>query len=309
MIIIYKIFDAHCDTLLKLYFENKSIYDSDCMVSVKKLENYAFATYTMAVFNDGSLKMKDILNIFDRFEKHKNQKNVEFIYAVEGLGNAADFNIKHLDLLKKRDVKFISLTHNNDNFLCGGIENNKNGLTDFGCKTLAKMAECGFILDLSHISDKGFYEAIELLDKIEAVNKTEDLEKNKSFSKKICATHSNSREICKHMRNITDDMFLKIKERNGVCGINLYPMFVSDTYESKKVSSLDIIKHIEHFLSLGGENNIGIGADFDGIDFTPADIKNSADMYILFDNLLKLNYKEDIINKISYINFQNMLNF
>lgn len=261
------------------------------MVSVKKLENYAFATYTMAVFNDGTLKMQDIFDIFDKFGKHKNQKNIEFIYAIEGLGNTADFELYHLDLLKKKDVKFISLTHNNDNFLCGGIENNNSGLTDLGKKTLLKMAENDFILDLSHISDKGFYEATEL------------------FDNKICATHSNSRAICKHPRNITDDMFLKIMQRNGVCGINLYPVFLSDTYQNKQVSSLDIIKHIEHFLSLGGEDNIGIGADFDGIDAVPCNIKNSSEMYILFDNLLKLNYKEDIINKISYINFQNLLKF
>lgn len=294
LFINYCIFDAHCDTALKIHYDKKSLYDSDCEVSVKKLENYKSATFTMAVFNDGSLKMEDIFLIFDNLDaqrKQINNPNVNFIYAIEGLGNTADFEINHLDKLKSIGVKFISLTHNNDNFLCGGIGENKKGLTSLGEKTLDKMSEFDFILDLSHISDKGFYEAVGLYDK------------------RICATHSNSRSVCANARNLTDDMFLQIKNKNGVCGINLYPVFLSDTYLTKNASSYDAIKHIEHFLSLGGEDNIGIGADFDGIDLTPSDIKDCSQLYILFDNMLKLNYKEDIINKISHLNYEKLLKF
>ena len=288
----YKIFDAHCDTALKIYSHNKSLLKNNFDVSIDKLSKYKKATYTMAVFNDKSLKMNDIFAIIKKIKNEKiNNPYIKIIFAIEGLGNTSDFKLCHLEDLKKEGVKFISLTHNGDNFLCGGIENNKNGLTDFGKETLDKMADLNFVLDLSHISDKGFFEAQDF------------------YKKRICATHSNSRTICKHNRNLTDEMFLKIKERNGVCGINLYPVFLADTYLEKETTSFDAIRHIEHFLSLGGEDNIGIGADFDGIDLYPADIKNSSQLYILFDNMLKLNYKEDIIAKISYQNFENMLNF
>lgn len=288
----YKIFDAHCDTALKIYSHNKSLLKNDFDVSIDKLSNYKKATYTMAIFNDKSLKINDIFAIIKKIKNEKiNNPDIKIIFAIEGLGNTLDFEICHLEGLKNEGVKFISLTHNDDNFLCGGIKNNKSGLTDFGKETLKKMADFDFVLDLSHISDAGFFEA-------EAF-----------YKKRICATHSNSRTICHHNRNLTDEMFLKIKKRKGVCGINLYPVFLSDTYLKKEVTSFDAIRHIEHFLSLGGEDNIGIGADFDGIDLYPFDIKNSSDLYILFDNMLKLNYKEDIINKISYQNFENMLNF
>ncbi|UKI36229.1 MAG: dipeptidase [Clostridiales bacterium] len=69
-------------------------------------------------------------------------------------------------------------------------------------------------------------------------------------------------------------------------------------------SSDDAVRHIEHFMALGGEDNIGIGADFDGIDSTPSDIPDCGFLYVLFDKLLALNYSEDIINKISHQNFE-----
>ena len=293
----YEIFDAHCDTALKLYFDGKSLYDNDCMVSAKKCENYKKATYTMAIFNQGNLKTADIFAIIEKIKSETEKiKNGSFntIISIEGLGNTKDLKLCDIEKFAAAGVKIMSLTWNDDTPLCGGVgypnssaDENKRGLTPLGKEYLSEMQKFGIILDTSHISDAGFYDVLE------------------SFDGRVCATHSNARTVCSYKRNLTDDMFLKLKERGGVAGINLCPDFLSD---SKTASSEDVIKHIEHFLSLGGENNIGIGADFDGIDSTPSDIKSCADLHVLFDKLLKLNYSEDIINKISHQNFEKMLN-
>ena len=122
--------------------------------------------------------------------------------------------------------------------------------------------------------------------------------------KTVIASHSDSRTICNNKRNLTDEQFLAIKKCGGVTGINLYPLFLSG---DKKATICDVIKHIEHFLGLGGEDNISLGADFDGIDFMPENIEGVQDLYKLFEEMLKLGYSENIINKLSCTNMERIL--
>ena len=113
------------------------------------------------------------------------------------------------------------------------------------------MENSDIIPDFSHSSDKTFFEAMDIL------------------KKPAILTHSNSREIISHKRNITDKMFLKLKENGGVCGVNYYQDFTGKTVD-------DLKKHIYHFLSLGGEDNIALGSDFDGAYPMIKSINNSA---------------------------------
>ena len=117
----------------------------------------------------------------------------------------------------------------------------------------------------------------------------------------IIATHSNSRNICSHPRNLTDEQFKAIIKTNGCVGINFYPLVLND---SKRADIGDIVKHIEHFMELGGENCIGIGADFDGVDYLPDNIHGCEDIYKVFDRLAQLNYSEEQLEKISHKNFE-----
>lgn len=284
----YSLFDAHCDTALKIYETKESLLNSNTHINFKKLEQFNKVTQVFALFNEGFLYFDDIIKIADYLKEHlKNSPpNLNAVLSVEGLGNTPDIELSHIDTLFEIGVRIISLTWNQDNMLCGGIQKNNEGLSRIGKKFLKKMDEKNIILDVSHISDKGFYECFE------------------NFDGKIIATHSNSRTVCPNNRNITDDQFLTIKKRGGVVGINLYPPFVSDNINA---SVKDVIAHIEHFLAIGGENNIGIGADFDGINTTLTDIYDVSKMNILFDELAKLNYNDEIIDKISHKNFENLL--
>ena len=117
----------------------------------------------------------------------------------------------------------------------------------------------------------------------------------------MVASHSNSRTITPNMRNITDEQFDAIVKSGGVCGINFYPPFMGND------GITSAIRHIEHFLSLGGENNICIGSDFDGINITADGLEDSSCVAKLFDRLLRLNYKDSTISKIAFGNFYNLL--
>ena len=100
---------------------------------------------------------------------------------------------------------------------------------------------------------------------------------------------------------MTDEQFKIIKNSGGCVGVNFYPPFLTNR---DKCGIDDIVKHIEHFMELGGEDNIGIGADFDGVDCLPEGINGVEDMYKIFDRLLARGYTEEQAEKISHRNFE-----
>ena len=183
-------------------------------------------------------------------------------------------------------MKIITLTWNAANAVGDGADvQNSKGITDFGKSVVREMEKCGVVVDVSHASDKLFYDVAEIA------------------TRPFIATHSNSRSVTNHRRNLTDEQFKIIKERNGIVGINFHRDFLSDNPDS--ASRYDLLKHIDKFLSLGGENVICIGTDFDGCNL-PYDITGSESLAEIYEMLLKHNYKESLIRKIFY---ENALNF
>jgi membrane dipeptidase len=176
----------------------------------------------------------------------------------------------------------LTLTWNGTNEIGdgSGVDNPK-GLTEFGKNVISEMEKNNIIIDISHASDKLFYDVAELT------------------TKPFVASHSNSRFITPHKRNLTDDQIKIIIERKGLFGLNFHNKFLSQNY--KKSCMFDILKHTEHFLSLGGENCISFGTDFDGCDL-PNDINSSQSMNNIYEMFLKHNYKESLIKKIFYEN-------
>ncbi len=301
IIIKPRFFDGHCDTILKVKNSGGSLRENNFHLDFGKLTHYDSPIITLAVFNEGNFFVKDIYELIRLIKKEceinsdissyglsQYGNRISVLSSIEGLGNTPDIMPSHIKDFRDMGVMFISLTWNQDNILCGGISKNDSGLTKKGKEILCAMEQSRMILDVSHISDRGFFECME------------------NFGYKICATHSNSRSICPEMRNITDEQFRIIVSKKGICGINFYPEFLNST---KNATSDDIIRHIEHFLSLGGENHITLGTDFDGIEFTPLDITDCSEVYRLFDKLVKRNYSDSLIQKIAYKNFLNFINF
>ncbi len=160
------------------------------------------------------------------------------------------------------------------------------GLTDFGKKIIKQGNDLGIIFDVSHLSDKSFWDIA-------------------SLSKKpIIATHSNFRKLCSHSRNLTDDMAKTIIKSGGVIGLNLYPDFVG-----KNPTVYTLFEHIDHCMTLGGENNLGFGFDIDGTDgmyISPLDETESIHDRII-ELMLRHGYKTDLVEKIAYKNFLDFL--
>ena len=149
--------------------------------------------------------------------------------------------------------------------------------------------ESNILIDVSHLSERGFWDVVEL------------------SKKPIIASHSDAKGVYndRYHRNLSDKQFRAIILSGGVCGINLYPDFLAP--HGARIT--DIIRHIEHFLSLGGQDHVGLGSDFDGIEKTPEGIKNVSDIAKLFNELSRLGYSDELLKKISYRNFMRVFGF
>ena len=301
------IFDAHCDTITKLMDNHQNLYDNQCHFDIKRSRKYKGYIQVFAAWIDSEKysfnPLQRCMQIIDTFYRHIEKyqsslcfvKNIneamEAVYnhkvaaflSVEG-GEALQGDLSVLRMLYQLGVRSIVLTWNGRNEIGDGVEERTGGgLTNFGIEVVKEMNRLKMIIDLSHLAPKGFWDVIEY------------------SSQPIIASHSNAKTICNHVRNLTDEQFKAIIEKQGVVGINLCPDFLNNS--SEKADLNDIIKHIEHFMSLGGENHIGIGADFDGIDSTPQSIKGVENLEQIFESLLRLNYTEMQVKKIASNNF------
>lgn len=182
-------------------------------------------------------------------------------------------------------VRLLTLTWNNDNQI-GGANGSKKGLTAFGKELISLMNDIGMIIDLSHSSEQVFLDTAEI------------------SAKPFVLSHSNSYSLCPHPRNVTDRQFKELVKIGGCVGINFYPPFLK---EIGVADIYDVASHIEHFLSLGGENSIALGSDFDGIDYAADGIQSIHDSIKLFDILSSHGVSDEIIEKIAYKNVRRIL--
>lgn len=298
----YSLIDCHADTASVALDKNVGFYDNGLQVDLAKVDfqyTQFFAAFIAPEYRESAYERT--INIIKKLKKEisnnekiafcksyddylKNNKMIRAFLSVEGLEAVNDVSV--LDELYGEGVRMATLTWNYSNQLAGGVLEETKGLTLLGRKVVRKMNELGMILDVSHLNDRSFWDVIE------------------ENAKTVIASHSNSRKICDNKRNLTDEQFLAIRNKGGVVGINLYPLFLSG---SNKAKISDIIKHVEHFLSLGGEENIGMGCDFDGVDFLPEGITGMGDIYKLFDEMIRLGYNDNIINKLSCTNMERIL--
>jgi membrane dipeptidase len=222
-------------------------------------------------------------NEIKKYDQKIKDKNINLFLAIEG-GEALENNISNLEKFYDRGVKLLTLTWNNENELGGGTNSN-SGLKKFGIDVIKKMDELNMIIDVSHASEKTFWDVC------------------KFSNSSIVASHSNCKQICKHKRNLTDDQIKAIRERKGLIGINLYSNFLK---EDNKTNLYDVIKHIDHLLNLSCENNICWGCDFDGAESFPEEIKNITSMKKVYDIFLNL-FGESTTKKIFFDNIKKFL--
>ena len=165
------------------------------------------------------------------------------------------------------------------------IPNLTEGLTEKGREMVAEMELLGIIPDVSHLSDAGFYDVLEVT------------------KKPFAASHSNARAVCPCVRNMTDHMIARLSERGGVMGLN----FCADFLEEKPVGKQNpgtmeaVVRHAKHIANTGGIEVLGLGSDFDGID-THEELRGVQDMEKLWDALRKGGFSEEQLDRIFYKN-------
>lgn len=280
------IIDAHCDTLSKWA---DGIAETHVSPSLMKDDYFqVFAAFSGE--NKSFERLESLIDTYDKMtgfikvilKSDLDKKGKKALLSVEDAG-AIDSPDK-VDYLYGRGVRMIGMTWNYNNHLAGSAMEEDTGLTALGKDVLSKMEHLGITADLSHMGERSFYEVLE------------------NAKKPVVLSHSCCKEICDHKRNITKEQFLALKENGGVVGINFYPPFLG----RKDADTDDIIRHIDAFLSLGGEDNIGIGSDFDGIDKMPKEIEGSASVYALCEKLDAI-YGRRIAKKIAGENFLRIL--
>ncbi len=298
----YKIFDAHCDTLYELLEKGETLESSTGMIRGDMLESYAgyvqvFAAWINTEKGNPLMQAVELADVFHAETKRNGlvpilegetlsrvlqNGEIGAILALED-GRALCGSIRYLRMLYKLGFRLITLTWNGENELGqGAVGSAGKGLTSFGKAVVSEMNRLGMVVDVSHLSEKGFWDVLE------------------TTKKPIVASHSNAKAICKHPRNLTDDQIRALIHFDGCMGINFFTEFLTGTEEAVIP---DVIRHIEHILSLGGENNLGLGTDFDGITTAPKGLENAGKLSALFDTLSRLGYSDELLKKIAYKNF------
>ncbi len=300
-----RLFDLHCDTATRLLAEKQRLSDNSLHISLKRAEYLTSYAQVMAVWTDSRLSdgegytrffevlenLKREINtnkgkicLADTFDDIKSGVDNELfpiILAVED-ARILENDIKRLDTLKACGVKILTLNWYGDTCI-GGAHNTHHGLTDFGAQVVERCFNTGIIPDISHCSFEGADEVLDM-----AVLR----------SMPVIASHSDSFSVNPHSRNLTDEHFICINRLGGLVGLNLCPDHLSS---GKGADISSIMKHTEHYLSLGGENVLAVGGDFDGTNL-PRGFGGIEDMYKLANEMQRLNYSTELTDKILFGN-------
>lgn len=291
--------DLHSDTITMLHYPKENLIDNKRMVTIADMQagrtlvqcfsafvptgyfpkplrnNLAWKTFCrIADKKDALLKQHSevLLPVLCNadIEQCRESGKVGALFTIEDAGVLGNDSEK-LNLAYDRGVRIASMTWNHENTLAfpnsAKPQIMEKGLKSFGFEMVERMNELGIVVDVSHLSDGGFWD-------IARISK-----------KPFIATHSNSREMTKHPRNMTDEMIRTLAEKGGVMGLNFAPDFLNDKRD-KNSRIEDMVRHIMHIRNVGGYEVLAIGTDFDGIHGR-LEVATPADMPQLFDALLK----------------------
>ncbi|WP_034638814.1 dipeptidase [Desulfofalx alkaliphila] len=301
--------DAHCDTLTVLQPQNRKLgeYSTKGQVDLQRLAKGGvnvqfFAIFISPDYGEGR-GIERALELIDFFYKEcENSYNpiklatnrndiigavedgkIAAVLAIEG-GEALGGKLHMLSIYHRLGVRCLTLTWNGRNSIADGVGERRTngGLTKFGVQVIKEMNRLGMLIDVSHLSEAGFWDVIKVTEQ------------------PVVATHSNCYALCKHPRNLTDEQIKAIAKGNGVVGLTLVPDFIDGEGQANLEKFLD---HFDHIADLVGVDYIGLGSDFDGVDTTIIEVRCCADLPNITSGLLKRGYKESDIGKILGGNF------
>ena len=287
----YKVCDAHCDTLSHLVsggtLENAAITPERLAAGGVSLQVFAlFATYGRGI---------------EPYEKARRMLSAAGEFPVPVLTGALPaalpdaptgvFSIEGGEILQgslerfaefdaAARVRMIALTWNFENEIGYPAKNGpEGGLKPFGLSLVREMNRKGVLCDVSHLNEAGFWDVIE------------------HSTLPPVASHSNARALCEHTRNLTEAQIRAVIEKKGYIGVNFYSAFLAN---GRAATLEDVYRHVDAILQLGGEDVVGFGSDFDGIDAWPEGLANPADFPALLNFLAaRGGYAPEVLEKIA----------
>lgn len=303
--------DMHCDTIWKLMDDqtgatlrkNPFCIDLDGMRHAGTLAQFFACFVYMHEFqgqNRYTEGYQHALKMIERMEKEMQEAQDEIAFArnyqeilrnekenkisailtVEE-GGILDSKIERLEELYQKGIRLMTILWNDEN--CIGFPNSREekimqkGLKAFGFEVIDRMNELGMIIDVSHLSDGGFWDVI------------------RTSRRPVVASHSNARSLCNHPRNLTDEMIKALAEKGGVAGVNFYPYFLNP---SGKATIDDLVRHVEHMVNVGGIEFPAIGTDFDGYDEGELELTHVGQMEQFREALKNHGFTECQLDKI-----------
>jgi membrane dipeptidase len=343
------IIDTHADTPQMMLDQGYDLAqpDSPFMISVPKMRQGHLCAEFFSIWVDVGWPKQDLIHraldlidvVYEQVGRHSDvlgmattadeivrlhlQGKFAILMGVEG-GHIIQDDLRALDIYYRLGVRYMTLTHtaNTEWADSSGDKPKWNGLTDFGKQVVERMNRLGMMVDISHVSDKTFYDTL-------AATKAP-----------VIASHSSCRALCDVPRNMTDDMIRALAKNGGVMDINFYPGFLSPEFaaaykkvapqihadesaaekqyandrkrlaeESRNIwaryasqfpapSYTAIADHIDHAVQVAGIDHVGLGSDFDGIDSAPKGMEDVSKLPDLVRELARRGYSEQDLKKI-----------
>ena len=309
-----KYIDLHADTVTMLHYPKENLEKNKRMVTLDAMQQGETAVQCFSAFVPTGFfpkPFKDTL-VWKRFNRIADKKDMLLkqhsdmlmevtkaddivlctengktgvVFTIEDLG-VIGRDADKLDIAYNRGVRIASLTWNHENTVA--YPNSKKadimnkGIKPFGFEMIEKMNEMGMVIDVSHLSDGGFWDCI------------------KHSKQPIIATHSNSRAMTNHTRNLTDAMLKALADKGGITGLNFAPDFLSGRKDKRSLAE-DMVRHILHIRKIAGSSVLALGSDFDGIS-GKLEIATPADMPALADVLMKGGLSQSELEDMFYNN-------
>lgn len=208
------------------------------------------------------------------------------LLTIEG-GEALEEELFTLGIFQRLGVRSLGLTWNHRNSLADGVGvgQTHRGLTEFGKEVIREMNRMGMLVDLAHLAEKGFWEALEISES------------------PVVVTHANCQKLCSHVRNLTDQQLKAIREKGGCVGITFVPEFIDHV----KPTIDRLLDHVEHAVMVAGIDHVGFGSDFDGMDKALPELGTALELPRLLDELVNRGFSDEEIGKLTGGNWLRVL--
>ncbi len=304
-----RVFDGHCDTISRVQKTGESLADAAGHWSLVKAKTFSawaqfFAAYSGRPERPGRSQFPFFLAQAERLKRETRanagavafcttaadcraaweQGRVAAFLSAEG-AELLDCEVDKLRRAHGLGVRAVNLTWNHANALSGSnLQEPDRGLSQRGREFLREMDALGVLVDVSHLSDPGFWDVMALA------------------KGPVIASHSNSRALRFHPRNLTDDQFTAIMERQGTVGLTMAADFLPGAPGLD-----DLVRVLERFLELGGEDAVALGGDWDGIEGAPEGVVDLTGWAAFYRRLEALGYDGELLDKLFYKNLMRVV--